>query len=145
MNRRGIDWQSRIFAALATVIIGEVHERSFGNPESTRLAVTVYLSTSALFNAFALLCYTRIVRGKLSSDLQHLAYGAIILNFMAWVTYMFNMSPQVVNIMTSAVTYGTFTRLLWVSDGDIDVGGWRDLLHRSNNWLKGLHFKEAKP
>jgi hypothetical protein len=109
------------------------------------LAVSLYLGTSALFNAIAILCYDRILRGKLSSDLQHLAYGAIILNFLAWVTYMFNMSPQVVNIMTSAVTYGTFTRLLWVSDGDTDVGWWRDILRRAANWLKSLHFKEAQP
>lgn len=144
MHRRGLDWPARLAAALVTILIGEAHGMCFGDPSNTRLGVSVYLATSALFNASAIFCYDRILKGQLSSDLQHLAYWAIILNFLAWVTYMFQMSPQVVNIMITALTYGTFTRLLWVSDGDTDVGGWRDLLRRVADWRKSIHFKEAQ-
>lgn len=145
MHRRGIEWPERACAALVTLILEAVHNRLFGCQESTRIAVTVYLSTSALFNVAAILCYDRVLRGQLSADLQKLAYCAIILNFLGWATYMFQRSPQVVNIMTAALTYGTFTRLLWISDGDTDVGGWRDLLRRATDWSSSIHFKEAQP
>jgi hypothetical protein len=145
MNRRGIDWAPRIAAAIATVAIGEAHLLIFGNPVNTRAGISVYLATSALFNAASIFCYAHLLTNKLSSDLQKLAYCAIILNGLAWITYMLELSPRVVNDMVQALTYGTFTRLLWISDGDSDVGGWRDLLRRAADWCMGIHFRTTKP
>lgn len=155
MHRRGIAWPERLFAAVATVILAGVHDRLFGCTESTRFAVSVYLGTSALFNIAAIVFYEHILKGNLRRDLQHLTEFAIALNFLGWLTYMFEASPAVVGTMTEAITYGTFVRLMWISDGDTDVGGWRDLLRRMadiwNNllrraadWHQGVFFKETK-
>ena len=155
MHRRGIAWPERLFAALTTMILADVHARLFGCTESTRFAVSVYLGTSSLFNLAAIIFYDRILKGNLRRDLQLLTEVAIALNFLGWLTYMLGSNPAVVNIMTEALTYGTFVRLLWISDGDTDVGGWRDLLRRMadiwNNllrraadWHQGVLFKKAK-
>lgn len=138
MHRRRIEWPERLSAALVTLILGEVHLRIFGCTESTRLAVTVYLATSALFNLSAIICYDRLLAGRLRSDVQVMVEIAIALNFLAWLTYMLQASPAVVNIMTEALTYGTYVRLLWISDGDTDAGGWRDLLCRVANLWNSL-------
>jgi len=155
MHRRGIAWRERLFAALATQILVEIHIRLFACEESTRFAVSVYLGTSALFNVAAIVFYDFMLRGNLRRDLQHLEEFAIALNFISWLTYMFDRSPAVINIMTEALTYGTYVRLLWISDGDTDVGGWRDLLRRMADiwdnlfrravgWHQGVLFKKTK-
>ena len=141
---------------MVTLILGAVHVRVFGCTESTRLAVTVYLATSALFNLGAIICYDRLLAGRLRAEVQVMAEIAIALNFLGWLTYMFQASPMVVNIMTDALTYGTYVRLLWISDGDTDAGGWRDLLcrmadlwnsifRRSVNWHQSVFFEKKKP
>lgn len=156
MHRRGIEWAERVCAAAVTLILGEIHRHAFGCESSTRLAVSIYLGTSALFNLAAIICYDRILGGRLRSDLQVMTEVAIALNFLGWLTYMFQSSPVVVNIMTEALTYGTFVRLLWISDGDTDVGGWRDavrrladmwnnLLRRAVDWHQGVFFEKKKP
>lgn len=156
MHRRGIEWPERLCAAMVTIIMGAIHNRLFECSESTRLAVSVYLGTSALFNLALIICYDRLLAGRLRTDVQVLAEIAIALNFLGWLTYMFQASPAVVNIMTDALTYGTFVRLLWISDGDTDVGGWRDairrlvdlwnnLLRRAVDWHQGVFFEKKKP
>lgn len=144
MHRRGIDWAPRVAAALVTVIIGKAHSDLFGNPENTKIGISIFLGSSALFNASTIFFYDKILDGKLSSDLQSMAYYAVVLNVLAWIAYMSHQSPQVANIMISALTYGIFTRLMWISDGDNDVGAGRDLLRRVVDWGKKIHFKEAQ-
>lgn len=144
MHRRGIDWGPRVGCAIATFSIDHAHELFFGHPENTRAAVSVYFFSSALFMVGSIFCYAHMLRAKLASDLMDLAYLAMVLNGIAWATYMGGHSLKTINIMIEALTYGTYARLLWIHDGDLDVGGWRDVVRRVSDWSKKIHFKEAK-
>lgn len=144
MIRRGIEWQSRLAAVIATIIIDKAHKLMFGGPENTFMGITVYLSSAALMSFAAIVCYAHILKGQLSFDLQRLAFCAIALNFLGWLTYLAQQSPAIINQLIAAVTYGTFTRILWISDGDSDAGGWHDLVHRLFGRSQGLHNQKAK-
>lgn len=144
MNRRGIEWSARIGAMLVTTILDKAHHLFFGNPENTQLAVTLYLCTSALFNLVAVVYYAHSLRGELSFHMQCGAFVAIVLNVASWVTYLSIHSPAITNFLGTALTYGMFFRLFWVSDGDFDAGGWRDLACRLTDRGRVIYFKEAQ-
>lgn len=144
MHRRGIDWGPRIACVIATLIVDNAHELFFGNPDNNKFAVSIYFLSSALFMVAALFCYAKLLQAKILSDLMELVYLAMVLNGIAWLTYMSGHSLKTINIMFEALTYGTYARLLWIHDGDLDVGAGRDLLRRVVDWGKKIHFKEAQ-
>lgn len=143
MHRRGIEWAARSISILAMLILDRVHEGIFGNPENTPLAVTVYIGTAALCNALSVVFFANILKGKLSYDLQRLAFCALFLNSVSWVLFMAQQSPSSINFLMSMVTYGMFTRVCWVSDNDSDAGGWRDFLRRSFAQRQKLYLEKA--
>jgi hypothetical protein len=143
MNRRGIDWPARLTTVLAMIILDRAHVAFFGHPENTEMGVTVYLGTAAFANAASVVYFSHALNGRLSYDLQRLAFCAIILNSASWVLYMAQMSPSIINFMMGMLTYGMFTRVCWISDGDSDAGGWGDLLRRFAAERQKLHSKET--
>ena len=144
MFRRRLDWSGRASAALATILIDKAHGLIFGGPENTVAGVTVYLASAALMSFIAIVIYAHIIKGQLSFDLQRLSFCAIALQFTGWLLYLAQQSPAIINQLIAAVTYGTFTRILWTGDGDSDAGGWRDLFCRLFGGGASVHSKKAK-
>lgn len=143
MYRRGINWQARATAVLAMLTLDKAHLVFFGSPENTQLGVTIYQGTAALCNAISVVFFAHVLKGKLSYDLQRLAFCAILLNSFGWVLYMAQYSPYFINFLMSMVTYGMFTRVCWVSDNDTDSGGWRDFLLRAFAKRQKFYLKKA--
>lgn len=144
MHRRRIDWPARLTALLAMATLHKAHSSFLGHPENTPTGVTVYLCTAALFNLASVIYFANCLKGQLSYDLQRLAFCAIILNFAGWITYLAQVSPAFINTLMAALTYGMFTRLFWISDGDTDCGGWRDLVRRLTDRGQVVHHKKAQ-
>lgn len=117
----------------------------FGHPENTQIGVTVYLCSAALFNLALVVYCSHALNGQLSYDLQRLAFCAIILNFIGWITYLAQVTPAFINFLVMVLTYGMFTRIIWVHDGDSDAGGWRDLVRRLLDRGSVVHHEKAKP
>ena len=145
MHRRSVEWAARVTAILAMLVLDDLHEAIFGEPENSPLGVTVYIGTAALCNALSVVFFAHVLKGKLSYDLQRLAFCAIVLNSVSWVLFMAQQSPSSINFLMSMVTYGMFTRVCWVSDNDTDSGGWRDFLRRSFAQRQKLYLKKANP
>lgn len=115
---RPADWIGRLIYASIVFGITQVHSEYFGNVENSITGVAIYVCTAAVCNLVAVLLATDLLRGKASYDMQRLAYCAIVVNFLSFILYSAKISPVVLNLTITVISYVQLARLIWPSNGD---------------------------
>lgn len=143
MNRA--DWIGRLICAAGVFGVAALHSRWFGDPENTIVGMAVYLSTSAICNAFAVIVSASFMRGRAAFDMQRLAFCAIVVNLCSFLAYSAKISPLIsaLNTAITVISYAQLARLLWPSNGNLIPDNWRNGLFRFSH-LQGKNFHLEK-
>lgn len=143
---RGADWVGRALCMAVTFGTAWLQTALY-TPDNNLLHAGIQTVLSALTNTCGILAAYFFVRGKLSFDLQRLAYCAIVVNLLNFLAYWAKSSPSVfaANTAITVISYAQFVLILWPGNGGIlDTIGRLRLRYVAHLPRAGVHLETRK-
>jgi hypothetical protein len=141
-----LDWLGRALCLVVT--FGAAYAKgTLYQPESALLSVAISQCLSAFCNAIAVVAAAYLVRGRASYELQLLAYCAVVVNLLSFISYAAKISPMVhaLNLTITVISYAQLARLLWPrNDSFVDYCISRLFLLSAAPTIKNLHVEKEK-
>lgn len=137
-------WRSRIFLTLIYLSAMLSHSKLAGDLPNTPEWQGVYHGSAAFSDFFLLMCSTKILRGKLSEDMQDLCVISMTINAVGWFAYLAWISKTSYNFLIDGLSCIQFFRLLFLDAINAHYPNWHHIFFRSNTGCQDLHSQKAK-